>query len=138
MFSHVFVGISDFDRAFSFYQPLMASLGIQLRFCEPDRPWAGWQSSPEARPLWVLAVSSVLALAGFSVLHHVRTPATMLYLVPFAALVSLAPLALPSARAPHFHAGSVDGSPACRLFMVHTRTRSNVSRSLDHHARTSA
>ena len=53
----------------------------------------------EARPLWVLAVSSVLALAGFSVLHHVRTPATMLYLVPFAALVSLAPLALPSARA---------------------------------------
>ena len=55
MFSHVFVGISDFDRAFAFYQPLMVSLGIQLRFCEPDRPWAGWQSSPEARPLFVIA-----------------------------------------------------------------------------------
>jgi hypothetical protein len=55
--------------------------------------------APGARPLWVLAGSSVLAMAGFSVLHHVRTPATMLYLVPFAALVSLAPLALPSARA---------------------------------------
>lgn len=52
-----------------------------------------------ARPLWVMALASLVAMAGFSVLHHVRTPATMLYLVPFASLVALAPLALPTARA---------------------------------------
>lgn len=42
MFSHAFVGISDFDRALAFYNPLMAALGIAPRFCERDRPWAGW------------------------------------------------------------------------------------------------
>lgn len=55
--------------------------------------------APAARPLWVVAVTSVLTMGGFSVLHHVRSPAIMLYLVPFAALVSLAPLALPSRAA---------------------------------------
>lgn len=55
MFSHVFVGISDFDRALSFYTPLMAAIGIKQRFCEPGRPWAGWQSSPDPRPLFVIA-----------------------------------------------------------------------------------
>lgn len=55
MFSHVFTGVSDFDRAFAFYGPVMRTLGIPLRFCEPDRPWAGWQSAPAARPLFVIA-----------------------------------------------------------------------------------
>lgn len=54
MFSHVFVGVTDFDRALAFYTPLMASLGIQPRFCERERPWAGWQSSPEPRPLFLI------------------------------------------------------------------------------------
>ena len=35
MFSHVFVGVSDFERALVFYQPLMALLGIEARFCGP-------------------------------------------------------------------------------------------------------
>jgi catechol 2,3-dioxygenase-like lactoylglutathione lyase family enzyme len=55
MFSHIFVGITDFDRALAFYEPLMRVLGIQPRFCERDRPWAGWQSQPVARPLFVIA-----------------------------------------------------------------------------------
>ena len=54
MFSHIFIGISDFDRALGFYNPLMASLGIEQRFCERSRPWAGWQSSPEPRPLFLI------------------------------------------------------------------------------------
>jgi catechol 2,3-dioxygenase-like lactoylglutathione lyase family enzyme len=33
----------------------MATLGISPRFCEPERPWAGWQSSPTPRPLFVIA-----------------------------------------------------------------------------------
>src|ERR1044072_7278877 len=55
MFSHVFVGVTDFDRAMAFYTPLMEALGIQPRFCERSRPWAGWQSSPEPRPLFLIA-----------------------------------------------------------------------------------
>lgn len=50
MFSHVYVGVTDFDRALAFYTPLMGLLGIQPRFCERERPWAGWQSAPEPRP----------------------------------------------------------------------------------------
>lgn len=54
MFSHVFVGVTDFDRALAFYQPLMATLGIASRFVERGRPWAGWQSSPGPRPLFLM------------------------------------------------------------------------------------
>ena len=54
LFSHVFVGVSDFDRALAFYQPLMESLGIRLRFVERARPWAGWQSDPGPRPLFLV------------------------------------------------------------------------------------
>jgi len=54
MFSHVFTGVSDFDRAMAFYEPLLAGLGLQLRFCERDRPWAGWQVPGVDRPLFVI------------------------------------------------------------------------------------
>lgn len=54
MFSHIFVGVEDFDRALRFYRALMAVLGAQERFCEEDRPWAGWQSHPGPRPLLLI------------------------------------------------------------------------------------
>lgn len=54
MFSHVMVGVSDFERALGFYKPVLDALGIQFRFQEDDRPWAGWQSSPEPRPLFLI------------------------------------------------------------------------------------
>ena len=55
MFSHVFVGVSDFERALLFYQPLMECLGHPQRFCERSRPWAGWQTSAaQARPLFLI------------------------------------------------------------------------------------
>ena len=54
MFSHIFVGVSDFDRALAFYNPLMAVLGNSPRFCERERPWAGWQSNPGPRPLFLI------------------------------------------------------------------------------------
>jgi lactoylglutathione lyase len=54
MFSHIFVGVSDFDRALAFYNPLMDALGIAPRFCDRSRPWAGWQSSPQPRPLFLI------------------------------------------------------------------------------------
>ncbi len=54
MFSHIFVGVSDFDRALAFYGPLLAALGLKLRFCDRERPWAGWQSNPGPRPLFLI------------------------------------------------------------------------------------
>ena len=54
MFSHVFVGVTDFERALVFYEPLMRALDLKRRFCDPDRPWAGWQSADEDRPLFLI------------------------------------------------------------------------------------
>lgn len=54
MISHVFVGVSNFERALAFYRALMPVLGIQERFCDTGRPWAGWQSHPEPRPLFLI------------------------------------------------------------------------------------
>ena len=54
MFSHIFVGVSDFDRALMFYEPLMAALHIEPRFCDRSRPWAGWQTADGPRPLFLI------------------------------------------------------------------------------------
>ncbi|WP_176026168.1 VOC family protein [Robbsia andropogonis] len=54
MFSHVFISVSDFDRALSFYRPLMDSLGVELRFCDSEKPWAGWHSAGSERPYFVI------------------------------------------------------------------------------------
>ena len=54
MFSHIFIGVSDFDRALSFYQAVMSELGIEQRFCDRERPWAGWQTPGSVRPLFLV------------------------------------------------------------------------------------
>jgi catechol 2,3-dioxygenase-like lactoylglutathione lyase family enzyme len=54
VFSHIHVGTNDFDRALGFYTAVMAALGIEARFCERQRPWAGWQSGPDPRPLFLI------------------------------------------------------------------------------------
>ncbi|KQV49908.1 VOC family protein [Massilia sp. Root335] len=54
MFSHVFIGVVDFERALAFYTPLMAALGLEERFCDRARPWAGWQIPGQARPLFLI------------------------------------------------------------------------------------
>jgi catechol 2,3-dioxygenase-like lactoylglutathione lyase family enzyme len=56
MFSHIFIGVTDFARALAFYRALMPVLGIQERFCDESRPWAGWQSHPLPRPLFLVGV----------------------------------------------------------------------------------
>lgn len=55
MISHVFLGISDFDRAFAFYSKVLAELGLTLKFCEASKQWAGWVSETSPRPLLVIA-----------------------------------------------------------------------------------
>jgi catechol 2,3-dioxygenase-like lactoylglutathione lyase family enzyme len=54
MFSHIFIGIDDFEQALRFYVPLMDTLGNPLRFCDRERPWAGWQSPTGVRPLFLI------------------------------------------------------------------------------------
>lgn len=54
MFSHVYVGTSDFERALEFYDGLMAELGLVPKFCKRDDEWAAWMKPGEARPLFLL------------------------------------------------------------------------------------
>jgi catechol 2,3-dioxygenase-like lactoylglutathione lyase family enzyme len=54
MFSHIFISVSDFERALGFYSALMQTLGLERRFCEHDKPWAGWHSAGQSRPFFVI------------------------------------------------------------------------------------
>jgi len=54
MISHVFIGIGDFDRAYTFYSKLMADLGLTLKFCDASKPWAGWIAKDSPRPIFVI------------------------------------------------------------------------------------
>ncbi len=54
MFSHVTVGIGDFDRALAFWRPLMAAIGAQERIIDAARPWAVWQPAGGGRPLFII------------------------------------------------------------------------------------
>ena len=54
MISHTFIGITDFDRAFGFYSPLMRRLGLRLQFSEASEQWAGWSAADAPRPLFVI------------------------------------------------------------------------------------
>jgi len=54
MLSHVFIGVSNFERALAFYGPLMEALGIAPRIFDRTRPWAGWQAPGQARPLFLI------------------------------------------------------------------------------------
>jgi lactoylglutathione lyase len=56
MFSHIFIGVSDFARAHAFYAPLMAQLGLRQRFCDPARSWAAWQQASGGRPLLIIGL----------------------------------------------------------------------------------
>jgi len=45
VFSHVFVSVTDFERALRFYNAVMDALQTAQRFCDPAKPWAGWHSA---------------------------------------------------------------------------------------------
>jgi catechol 2,3-dioxygenase-like lactoylglutathione lyase family enzyme len=56
VFSHVFTGVSDFDRAYAFYSQIMQVLEIALRFHDPSKPRAAWQSAGGTRPLFMIGM----------------------------------------------------------------------------------
>ena len=55
MFSHVVTSVCDFDRAFAFYSGVLGELQLELRFHEPQRPWAVWHAPGGIRPLFVIS-----------------------------------------------------------------------------------
>jgi catechol 2,3-dioxygenase-like lactoylglutathione lyase family enzyme len=56
MLSHVHVGIGNFDRAFAFYAAVLPTLGLELKFKEPENGWAGWMTPRVARPLFLIGL----------------------------------------------------------------------------------
>jgi catechol 2,3-dioxygenase-like lactoylglutathione lyase family enzyme len=53
--SHINIGISDFDRAYTFYSAVLPELGLVLKFSEPEKFWAGWISPQAPRPLLLIS-----------------------------------------------------------------------------------
>ncbi|MFN4238809.1 MAG: VOC family protein [Vogesella sp.] len=102
MFSHICIGINDFDRALAFYRPLMQALGIRERFCDPSRPWAGWQSEPGPRPL---------LLIGKPLDGQTATPGNGQTIALLAATRSQVDAAYQAALA---HGGRCEGAPGLR------------------------
>ncbi|MDR3506988.1 MAG: VOC family protein [Caulobacteraceae bacterium] len=56
MLSHVHLGVSDFPRDLAFYERLLPILGLELKFNDPQKPWAGWMRPGVARPLFLIGV----------------------------------------------------------------------------------
>jgi catechol 2,3-dioxygenase-like lactoylglutathione lyase family enzyme len=54
MFSHVFIGVGDFERAFRFYSAFTEQVGLRLKFCDAGKPWAAWTADGAARPLLLI------------------------------------------------------------------------------------
>ena len=54
MLSHIHIGVNDFERSFAFYESLLPVLGLELKFKENERPWAGWMMPGKARPLFIV------------------------------------------------------------------------------------
>ena len=52
LLSHVYLGISDFDRAYAFYSGVMRELGFVCKFYRPEKQWAGWMEDGVDRPLF--------------------------------------------------------------------------------------
>ncbi len=54
MYSHIFIGINDFNRAAAFYGQIADALGLTPRFHDPDKQWAAWTRGEAFRPLLVI------------------------------------------------------------------------------------
>jgi catechol 2,3-dioxygenase-like lactoylglutathione lyase family enzyme len=55
VFSHVFVSVTDFERSLRFYRAVLECLGVEMRFCDAERPWAGWHDTHGTRPFFVIS-----------------------------------------------------------------------------------
>lgn len=56
MISHIHVGITDYDRALTFYSVVLAALGLEPRFADREKGWAGWMLPGVDRPLFLIGL----------------------------------------------------------------------------------
>jgi catechol 2,3-dioxygenase-like lactoylglutathione lyase family enzyme len=54
MLLHVHLSITNFERALVFYRGVMDELGFIMKFCEPEKSWAGWMRPGADRPLFLI------------------------------------------------------------------------------------
>lgn len=54
MFSHVYLGVAEFETALRFWQPVMRALGLDMKFADFERGWAGWKAPDADRPLFLV------------------------------------------------------------------------------------
>ena len=54
MYSHIFISVTDFSRALHFYTAVMDAIGLEQRFMDASKPWAGWHSEGKSRPFLVI------------------------------------------------------------------------------------
>jgi catechol 2,3-dioxygenase-like lactoylglutathione lyase family enzyme len=103
MISHVYIGVNDFERAFTFYSAVMQPLGFTLKFNEPDYPWAGWMEPGVSRPLF---------LVGRPYDGNAAQPGNG----PMVALLAPSRAAVDAAYAAALaHGGTSEGEPGLRL-----------------------
>ena len=56
MFSHVHVGIANFERSYAFYSAVMREMGFELKVCSLEQSWAGWIAPGEERPIFFIGL----------------------------------------------------------------------------------
>lgn len=54
MFSHIYIGVNDFEKAFEFYSAVGKALGLELRFNNSEGAMAGWQKPETPRPILLI------------------------------------------------------------------------------------
>ena len=54
MFSNIFISVINFARAERFYDQVLGAIGVEKRWSDHERPWAGWHSEGKARPYFVI------------------------------------------------------------------------------------
>jgi len=101
MLSHIYVGVGDFERAYAFYAPLLACLGLPQKFKDGGRPWAAWMPADAPRPLFIVGKPYVgEASCGNGQMVALQAPSRAAVDAAYAAALA--------------HGGSSEGGPGLR------------------------
>jgi catechol 2,3-dioxygenase-like lactoylglutathione lyase family enzyme len=105
--SHVYIGITDFARAFAFYARVMEALGLPLKFAEAEKAWAAWKPVEAERPLFIIGLpyNGEAARAGNGQMVALTAPSRSAVYACYAAALAAGGTSegAPGLR-PHYHA----------------------------------
>ena len=106
MISHVFIGVSDFNRALNFYARILPELGLTLKFNEAENAWAGWVGAAAPRPLFLIGkpFNGLAASPGNGQMVALLSPSRDVVDRVYRIALSLgASCEGPPGRRPHYH-----------------------------------